>query len=91
MKTNKITEKIYHSIYPFTVKVEDFTYDWGFESVRINQAVVGYICARGINNDFSDEDREKYMEQFKSRIINGEYTIFTYNDKLKKKIKDFEE
>lgn len=42
-------------------------------------------------NDFSDEDREKYMEQFKSRIINGEYTFFSYNDVLKKKIKDFEE
>ena len=42
-------------------------------------------------NDFSDEDREKYMEQFETRIINGVYTIFTYNDKLKKKIKDFEE
>ncbi len=42
-------------------------------------------------NDFSDEDREKYMEQFKSRIINGEYTIFSYDDILKKRIKDFEE
>lgn len=42
-------------------------------------------------NDFSDEDREKYMEQFETRIINGVYTIFPYNDELKKKIKDFEE
>lgn len=67
MKDNKITEKIYHSIYPFTVKVEDFPYDWTFESVRINQAVVGYLCVRGINKDFSDEDLEIIHEL--SRII----------------------
>ena len=56
MKVNKITERIYHSIYPFTSKIEDFPYDWVFESIRINQAVVGYICVRGINGDFSEED-----------------------------------
>ncbi|MBE5910275.1 PucR family transcriptional regulator [Pseudobutyrivibrio sp.] len=56
MKVNKITERIYHSIYPFTSKIEDFPYDWVFESIRINQAVVGYICCRGINKEFSEED-----------------------------------
>lgn len=58
MNVNKITEKIYHSIYPFTTKVEDFPYDWAFESVRINQAVIGYICIRGINREFASEDLE---------------------------------
>lgn len=58
MKVNKITERIYHSIYPFTTKVEDFPYDWTFESVRINQAVVGYICIRGLNREINDNDLE---------------------------------
>ncbi len=56
MEINKITERIYHSIYPFITKVEDFPYDWVFESIRINQAVVGYICIRGQNRSFSVDD-----------------------------------
>ena len=58
MKESNLTDHIFHSIYPFTTKVDDFEYDWAFESIRINRAVVGYICVRGINRDFTDDDLE---------------------------------
>lgn len=58
MKESNLTDHIFHSIYPFTTKVDDFEYDWAFESIRINRSVVGYVCVRGINRDFTDEDLE---------------------------------
>lgn len=78
MEINKITERIYHSIYPFITKVEVFPYDWVFESIRINQAVVGYICIRGYNRNFNDEDLDliHYLTQSISIQLqkNVEYT-----------------
>ncbi len=58
MKETNLAAHIFHSTYPFTTKVDEFTYDWVFESIRVNQSVVGYICIRGINRDFSEDDLE---------------------------------
>ncbi len=56
MENNKITDRIYHSIYPFATKVDDYPYDWIFQSVRIKRAVVGYLCIRCIERDYTDSD-----------------------------------
>ena len=58
MKESKLTEHIFHSVYPFITKVDKFEYNWVFESIRINQSVVGYVCVRGNNRDFTDDDLE---------------------------------
>ena len=58
MKQTKLTEHIFHSVYPFITKLDDFEYDWVFESIRINQSVVGYVCVRGNNRDFTEDDLE---------------------------------
>lgn len=58
MKETNLTEHIFHSVYPFITKVDKFEYNWTFESIRINQSVVGYVCVRGLNRDFTEDDLE---------------------------------
>ena len=56
MVNNKITDQIYHSVYPFATKVDDYPYNWIFQSVRIKRAVVGYLCIRCIERDYTESD-----------------------------------
>lgn len=56
MKHNQITDHIYHSVYPFATKVDDYPYDWIFQSVRIKRAVIGYVCIRCIEREYTDAD-----------------------------------
>lgn len=58
MISEKITDRIYHSVYPFVTKVEDYPYDWIFESIRIKRAVVGYLCIRCIEKKCVPNDLE---------------------------------
>lgn len=58
MIDSKLTNQIYQSHKPFIAKVEVFPYDWVFSGIRINHAIVGYICVRGIVRPFMDEDLE---------------------------------
>lgn len=58
MENKKITERIYHSVYPFSVRFDDFTYMWIFESIRIKHAVVGYICVRCSGREHTEGDLE---------------------------------
>ncbi|WP_029322364.1 PucR family transcriptional regulator [Butyrivibrio sp. AE3004] len=56
MEQKKITERIYHSVYPFAVKFDDYPFDWIFESIRIKHAVVGYICIICNNREYVEND-----------------------------------
>lgn len=67
MIDSKLTDQIYHSHKPFITKVEVFPYDWVFSGIRINHAIVGYICVRGIERPFVDDDLE-FIQVF-SRIL----------------------
>ena len=68
MEENKITERIYHSVYPFAVKLEEFPYMWIFESIRIKHAVVGYICVRCNERAHTESDLDliHYLSQMVS-------------------------
>ncbi len=56
MEEKKITERIYHSVYPFAAKFDDYDYYWIFESIRIKHAVVGYICVRCNEREHTESD-----------------------------------
>ena len=56
MEEKKITERIYHSVYPFAAKFDDYPYSWVFESIRIKHAVVGYICVRCNEREYTESD-----------------------------------
>ncbi len=56
MEVKKITERIYHSVYPFAVKFDDYPYYWIFESIRIKHAVVGYVCVRCNEREHTESD-----------------------------------
>ncbi|SKB83411.1 PucR C-terminal helix-turn-helix domain-containing protein [Lachnospiraceae bacterium] len=56
MEQKKITERIYHSVYPFAAKFDDYPYQWIFESIRIKHAVVGYICVRCSERPHTEND-----------------------------------
>ena len=56
MEQKKITERIYHSVYPFAVKFDDYSFNWIFESIRIKHAVVGYICVICKDRDHTESD-----------------------------------
>ncbi|SEL26976.1 PucR C-terminal helix-turn-helix domain-containing protein [Butyrivibrio sp. ob235] len=56
MEQKKVTERIYHSVYPFAVKLEESDFDWIFESIRIKHAVVGYICVRCNEREHTESD-----------------------------------
>ncbi len=58
MEQKKVTERIYHSIYPFATKFDDYPYQWIFESIRIKHAVVGYICIRCNARPHTESDLE---------------------------------
>lgn len=67
MIDSKLTDQIYKSHKPFIAKVEVFPYDWVFSGIRINHALVGYICIRGIVRPFADDDLE-FIQIF-SRVL----------------------
>ena len=56
MEQKKVTERIYHSVYPFATRFDDFSYHWIFESIRIKRAVVGYICVICSQRDYVESD-----------------------------------
>lgn len=56
MIDSKVTDRIYHSPKPFIAMIEDFPFDWVFAGIRINHAIVGYICIRGMIRSFTDND-----------------------------------
>ena len=56
MEQKKITERIYHSVYPFATKFEDYSFEWIFESIRIKHAVVGYICVQCRERKHTESD-----------------------------------
>ncbi|MCR5777935.1 MAG: helix-turn-helix domain-containing protein [Lachnospiraceae bacterium] len=58
MEQKKVTERIYHSVYPFATKFDDYPYLWIFESIRIKHAVVGYICIRCNEREHTESDLE---------------------------------
>lgn len=58
MKDKNILDHIYHSVYPFKTYVDNFDYEMIFESVRIQRAVVGYVCIRCTNRAISDNELE---------------------------------
>lgn len=58
MIDSKLTDQIYQSHKPFIAKIEAFPYDWVFSGIRINHALVGYVCIRGIVRPFADDDLE---------------------------------
>lgn len=58
MKNSSLLSHIYHSVYPFKTYVEDLDTEMVFESIRIQRAVVGYICIRCSNHPISDDELE---------------------------------
>lgn len=58
MLDDKIIERIYHSPVPFITKIDDYSYDWVFYSIRIQHAVVGYVCVRALQKGLAEEDLE---------------------------------
>lgn len=56
MEQKKITERIYHSVYPFATKFEGYSFEWIFESIRIKHAVVGYICVQCREREHTESD-----------------------------------
>lgn len=56
MQEEKIVDRIFNSHKPFSTKIEDFDYDWVFAGIRIQRAVVGYICIRGMQRTITSDD-----------------------------------
>lgn len=58
MEDRNIIRHIYSSTVPFITTLDDYPYQWVFESIRIHHAVVGYICVRGTVRAFTEDDLE---------------------------------
>lgn len=58
MEDRNIIRHIYSSSAPFVTTLDDYPYQWVFESIRIHHAVVGYICVRGTVRAFTEDDLE---------------------------------
>lgn len=56
MLNEHITDRIYHSIFPFATTISDSDHEWIFQSIRIRNAVVGYICVRVTEREYTDDD-----------------------------------
>lgn len=58
MADQNIISHIYSSTVPYITTLDDYPYQWVFESIRIHHAVVGYICVRGTVREFTEDDLE---------------------------------
>ena len=58
MADQNIIRHIYSSAVPYLTALDDYSYQWVFESIRIHHAVVGYICVRGTVREFTEDDLE---------------------------------
>lgn len=58
MKNSNLLYRIQHSVFPFSVYVEDIGYELVFESIRIQRAVIGYLCVRCSSRSLSDDELE---------------------------------
>lgn len=58
MEDRSIVRHIYSSSVPYVTTLDDYPYQWVFESIHIRNAVVGYICVRGTVREFTDDDLE---------------------------------
>ena len=58
MADRNIIRHIYSSAVPYLTALDDYPYQWVFESIRIHHAVVGYICVRGTVREFTEDDLE---------------------------------
>ena len=58
MADQNIIRHIYSSAVPYLTALDDYPYQWVFESIRIHHAVVGYICVRGTVREFTEDDLE---------------------------------
>lgn len=58
MADRNIIRHIYSSSVPYITTLDDYPYQWVFESIRIHHAVVGYICVRGTVREFTEDDLE---------------------------------
>lgn len=56
MRGEKLIDRLFNERTPFFANRPDFEYEWLYCSIHINQAVVGYICVRGKNRQFTEED-----------------------------------
>lgn len=58
MEDRNIVRHIYSSSAPYVTTLDDYPYQWVFESIRIRHAVVGYVCVRGTVREFTEDDLE---------------------------------
>ncbi len=58
MRRLRIIEHIRRSRLPYVTQLDDYSYQWVFESIRIRHAVAGYICVRGSVREFTEDDLE---------------------------------
>ena len=58
MADQNIIRHIYSSTVPYRTTLDDYPYQWVFESIRIHHSVVGYICVRGTVREFTEDDME---------------------------------
>lgn len=63
MLDTKLVKKIYSTTVPFITYIEDYPFQWVYQSIRIRHSVVGYVCVREIQKDFVEEDLE-YIDMF---------------------------
>lgn len=67
MSDRHIIEHIYSSCVPYLTMLDDYPYQWVFESIRIHHAVVGYVCVRGTVREFTEDDLE-FIDIFSQMI-----------------------
>lgn len=58
MLDKKIIEHIHSSPLPYIVYVDHLSYPWAYQSIRIHDVVTGYVCIRGSNRKFTEDDME---------------------------------
>lgn len=58
MKSTQTIQRIYHSVYPFAITLDDSEVELIFISIRIKRAVVGYVCVKCVNKSYEEKDLE---------------------------------
>jgi sugar diacid utilization regulator len=67
MKNSNVLTQIYHSVYPFRTYIDELGYELVFESIRIQRAIVGYLCIR-CNNRTLDDNELEYVHSLTQMI-----------------------
>ncbi len=67
MLDKKIIEHIYSSRLPYIFYVDHLHYPWAYQSIRIHDMVAGYVCVRGSNRKFTEDDME-FMDIFSKML-----------------------